>query len=360
MKISAFRLTKYSEYLNSIMRSDAALIALSQSIGLLAFLYVVSGAEDKTIRLMSLYVACQAASAFMLLAIQFSKSRASVLSPMFLILLAVYYFVVYSVFAGSTGNTVLFELLTVAVFPLVNASQLFATALDRYRILLIFQVLFSALLPLVVLSPIVVFFTVFSISVLGFRILFTSQNIKFGIFEVRDAKMWAYSLLMQAPYVFYPILDPLLANRLDLEVYGLYLIYTKISFGLMNFAFSFFQFKVIKGEQLQLQLVPVAIVIILVVSFVMFYWAAPFYILVLLLAVAVNLGSLFVRSKIGTEWSLFNVCISILCITMYFLFVYFAPNSIFESYGPSFLIVLLVTVSMPVIYIGLKDAIRSS
>lgn len=278
--------------------SDRILIASSQILGFISFYFVVNGANEQTIRLMSLYVCFQAASAFLLLAIQFSDKRGSVLSARFVIFLLCYFVLILQVYKGSSNANPFHEMIIAGLFLTVVSIQLYLTALEEYTSLLILQLLFAILLPFVVIFPvpvisIVILVLIVVASKFNFYMVFRSAS-----FSIGDVKSWSLSILMQAPFILYALFDPSLSARLDIEVYGMYLIYSKFIFGVVNFIFSFFQFKLIRREELKVDKLPYLIFSMVFLSLFLSQFLAPLYVQVALFAVVVNGGSLYVRGNL--------------------------------------------------------------
>jgi hypothetical protein len=364
-KVKAVRFTDMKAYsaiygfVRKHATSERLLIASAQAFGLLSFFFVVNDASVQTIKLMSLYVSSQAASAFLLLAIQFSSKRGSVLSFRFIGFLCIYFGIVFQCFSGYTGAGFGHELITVAVFLIVGLIQLTVTALARYKLLLVLQLLFAATLPFVVLYPI----SVISIFTLLLLILFIKLDLnsifrstKFSRDDISD---WSYSLCMQSPFILYPFFDPLLSNRIDIELYGQYLIFGKFIFGITNFIFSFFQFRLIKGERLQIEKLPYLIFVIVLASLLMTLSSIPLYLYVLCLALVVNMGSLYIRGSLKSCRAP-HLLVSIVSIAIYFAGLLYFSDGFFTAENIYFVPFLIICISFSVLTVWFSIKFRNS
>jgi len=338
--------------------SERLLIASAQLFGLLSFYIVIDGASAQTVKLMSLYISSQAASAFISLAIQFSEKRESVLSLRFMGFLFIYFGFIFTIFKGNTGASLDYELITVAVFLIMIVIQLTVTALNKYKLLLMLQLLFALILPFVVVHPVIIF------SIMIILLLFVSIKLDLtlvfrnSVFSFGDIKNWLYSLCMQAPFILYPFFDPFLSSRLNIEVYGQYLIYGKIIFGVTNFFFSFFQFKLIRGEHLEVEKLPHLVFLITTISLCLSQTYIPLYVYVFFLDLVVNVGSLYIRSSLK-KCRVHHLFASILCIVAYLCGLQYFSNDFFQAENNYFLPFLMFCISCPVLLVWFSVSFRT-
>lgn len=344
---------RFYSAIRNFTNSEQFLIASGQLLGLISFYVIVVGAKPETVKLMSLYVSAQAASAFILLAIQFSSKRESVLSFQFIGFLIIYFLFIFLCFRGFSGSNIINEFITVAVFLIVCCIQLIVTALKQYKLLLSLQILFAVLLPFVVLYPLVVMLFLTAL------FAFISVHLKlYSIFQSPsfsfvDVKSWGYSIGMQSPFILYPLFDPILSDRVNIEVYGNYLIYGKLIFGVSNFCFSFFQFKLIKGENLDLNKIPYFIIFIIFVSFLLIQFKIPLYINVLFLALIINTGSLFVRSSLD-HCRVPHLLVSAWSVIMYLGGLLYFPDRFFKNENAYFILFLIICISISVLAVWIS------
>lgn len=341
---------KIYDFLKKNISSENFLIALSPLLGFLSFYIVINSSNTESIKLLSLYVASQAASSFLLLAIQYSQNRKSVLSKNFLIFLVFFFSLIFIFYKGTSGTNLLNEFLIVNVFLITLLTQLVLTALKRFKILLIVQGVYALCLPFIIFFPLVIILLsifIFIFVSLKFNLFNLLKESKFNINEFYD---WSNSFFIQTPFTLFPFFDPFLVSRIDTEIYALYLLYSKFFFGIMNFSFSFFQFKLIKGISLEIDGLLYLIFISIFLSVLFIFIQLPLYLIVLIFAFVVNASSLYARSKIE-EVNFIHTFISVISIFIYLLGLIFFPDAFFSSNNYYFLTFLIFCVSFPIFVI---------
>ncbi len=332
------------------------MIGLAQILGLLSFLFVLNEADSIRLKLLALFVACQAASAFIILAIQFSKNRESVITKNFFFFLAIYFFIIFVIYKGSTGSSFLIEFTIISVFFISVTIELITTSLKKYNLLLLFKILQSISLPLVVIIPsVILFFYLFQF--LFFGLFFNLRKIvNESQFQFNDLEDWFNNLIMQLPFIIYPFFDPLLSSRIDISLYGNYLFYGKIFIGIGNFLFSFWMFKLIKGEILNVKKIPFFILAIVFLSFLFSLIFTQLFFQVICLSLLINLSSLYIRSYIEV-CKMPHLIISLLSVLIYFLGLVFLPSYFFSSSYNYFIVLMIISFSISPIYVWLTKKI---
>lgn len=331
---------------------DQCLIASAQVLGFLSFYYVMKDATADIIKLMSIYMSFQAASAFLTLSIQYSRNRMSVLSGKFMVFLPLYYILICKIYVQTSAEDFVIIIIIASIFCSVTFMQLFVTALGKYRELLIIQNVIAPLLPLALMHPYELLILMCILLIAVSKWLKISKNIKRDNFLIADVKEWMLSLCMQAPFVVYAFFDPSLANRIGMEIYGQYIIYVKFIFGVSNFIFSFLQFKLIRGDHLNVSSLPLLIIITMIFLLLFGQLNFPLYAHVTLLAVIINFGSLYIRSML-VHCTLFDIFLSILGIVVYFIGLIFLPNDFFTSEKYFYVAFLSICVCLSVFSIRL-------
>ena len=335
---------------------EIILIAFAQLVGFASFYFVIYDAPEETLKLFAVFISSQAASSFLLMAVQFSPKRGSILSPWFIYFLIFYFSFVFLLFQGSSGTNLIYEFFTVFIFLVSTFIQLSLTALKKYINFLWFQLFFSFLLPFVVVMPSIIFSFIFIYFLILWKILNLSKLIKKSNFSNKDIKNWILVISLQTPFVLYPFFDPFLVERIDVKLYEKYLLYGKFIFGVLNFSFSFFQFKLIKGEILKLDYFPFLILISLFMLASTAYFKVDIFFQIILFAFIVNSTSLYLRSMMDNSTSL-NVFVSIISIFVYFIGLKFFSDTFFISENNLFLIFLSFCVSLSAIFLWLTSKI---
>ncbi len=329
---------------------EIILIAFAQLVGFASFFFVIYDAPEETLKLFAIFIASQAASSFLLMAVQFSPKRGSILTPWFIYFLVFYFSFVFLLFRGSSGTNFIYEFFTVFIFLFSTFIQLSLTALKKYINFLWFQLFFSFLLPFVVLIPIIIFSFVFIYFIFIWKNLNLSKLIKKSNFSNKDIKNWVLVISLQAPFVLFPFFDPFLADRIDIKLYEKYLLYGKFIFGVLNFSFSFFQFKLIKGEILKLDFFPFFILFSLVILTSTSFYKVDIFFQIILFAFIVNSTSLYLRSMMENSSSL-NVFVSIISILGYFMGLRYFSDIFFMSENNLFIIFLSFCISFSAIFL---------
>lgn len=318
-------LKKFTQKYYSIIQLLLSVLkaGLPQFLGLLTFISVIKMDPygDSHI-LLPVLQAGMAISSIFFLGVAYTRFEYNINFSRYIIFLTVEC-VFYSAYSRDVTYESVLYFLTISSFGILQYRILILHNTDSLLVFNIFTSLFLPLTlllnrPLLIIFSIVVFFTVY-------LILKNSDKNEIDV----AAKISAIkSILIQSPFLIFPIFDELILQRVGVDNYKEYAITSKVMLGAGVFLFSHMQMSVLENKILpikkiiSIKLIMVAMVMFLGVSIIPINFVMQ--IQMMLLTLVLNIASLIVRSVLKSDGatSMDMIFVAIL-MSVYFYILYF-------------------------------------
>jgi hypothetical protein len=344
-----------------LLRPEVGLVIVAPLVGLLVFTVVVRGGLGSfPIQNLVLYQGNQAYFSLVSMALYYLKHRNNILGvsgAIFIGLLTSVPIIYYLIALNGSPRSVLISL----IFAFASIATIVNIAIGKRRQFLWFQLAASAILPLSIIAN----RYLFAIAITGVAI-YVYVNVRhhigrFGMFSFPELGWSAgLALLTQAPLVTFPVCDNLLTKLIDHKQYLTYILAFKYSAGCINLIFSYFQYRVLFGnEDEAVTINPLHIAAVVILSFAGL-WVAQWSLvpMVVLLVYALNISSLYVRNMIRKQTRWTHAVYGMVAISLYAITLTRSPSWL--SHQGTFLFLLTACVCLPPILMWAETLVQGS